>query len=93
MLTFVEFLHGDTWRKPIKPPEDNAVIAMIVKSGLRGVTRSELGSAIDMPSKILDELLDMLVRNAWVTVRWDGENHVYRTLAFAWQLQANGRCR
>jgi len=79
MLTFLEFLHSDEWKKPIKPPEDNKVIAMIVQSGPRGVSRSELGSAIDLPSKVLDEMLEMLARNGWVTVTWDGENHVYRT--------------
>ena len=67
------------WRGPLKAPEDNKIIAMIVRSGQRGVTRSELGSAVTWPTKILDEFLAMLVRNRWVTLTWDGANTVYRT--------------
>ncbi len=79
MQTFLEFLHGDGWEKPIQAPEDNKLISLIVRSGQRGVTRSELGSAVTWPTKIVDEFLAMLVRNSWVTLTWDGENTVYRT--------------
>jgi len=92
MQTFLEFFHGDHWTKPLLPddskvvakvrqqaPEDNKIIALIVRSGRRGVTRSELGSAVTWPTKIVDKFLAMLIRNRWVTLRWDGQNTVYRT--------------
>ena len=53
---------------------------MLVQSGRRGVTRSELGSAIDLPSEVVDEMLEMLARIGWITATWDGQNHVYRTI-------------
>ena len=47
MQTFFEFLHGDGWKKPLLPANNNAVTARIIRSGQQGNTRSDLGTFPD----------------------------------------------
>jgi hypothetical protein len=47
MQTFLEFLHGDNWKKPLLP-DDSKVIRKIVRSGQQAIDTS--GSTTTIPS-------------------------------------------
>jgi hypothetical protein len=61
------------------PPEAENIVPLVAASGMVGMNRKQLGSAIDLEREILDELLDGLVRSGLLTVAWENGVPVFRT--------------
>ena len=78
MLTFWEWHHyADKKPAPIVPQADRAM-HLIQQSGRRGISRGELGAAIDLERHSLDDLLQALAASGQVLVSLEGQRRVYR---------------
>ena len=59
-------------------PEADRVLPVIAQAGPRGMTRGEIGGAIQLERESLDALMDGLVQFGVLTVTWEDGVRVYR---------------
>ena len=71
----------ESWldRRRRGPPEAEKLVPLVAASGMVGMTRKQLGNAIDLERQVLDELLDGLVRSGLLTVTDENGLKVFRT--------------
>ena len=50
-------------------PQADQIVPMVAQTGTRGMSRGQIGGAIDLDRDVLDALLDGLVRFGLLTVR------------------------
>jgi len=60
-------------------PQADLIVPLVAGAGHQGMTRSDIGSAIDLEPDVLDELLAGLVRFGLLNVAWEDRGQVYRT--------------
>ena len=78
MYSFMSWVHrrhgvGDLM------PEADKVVPLVAGAGAAGMTRQQLGHAVDLDRDVLDELLAGLVRVGLLAVSWEIGVPVYRT--------------
>ena len=66
--------------RQVKPPEADRLIPIIANAP-QGISRGEIGAAIKLDRKVLDEFLDGLVRVGVVRVAIENGIRVYRIAA------------
>lgn len=59
-------------------PKCDQVLQIIQKAGRGGIDRGSIGTLIDLPKELLDDLLAALVRFNQVAVTVERGRHVYR---------------
>jgi hypothetical protein len=81
MLTFWEYLGHHAERRPGPlVPQAQLVANLIRDSGRQGISRGKLGSKVDLEPKVLNDLLDGLVRSGGVVAYRLGDYLMYRRL-------------
>jgi len=75
--TFAGWLRGRESR-PVRVPEATRLVHLIAAAGPAGVSRGQLGGAIDLPREVVDQLLDPLVRAGQLRRATEGGLEVYR---------------
>ena len=75
--TFAGWLRGHE-SKPVRVPEATRLVHLIAAAGPAGVSRGQLGGAIDLPREVVDQLLDALVRAGQLRRATEGGVEVYR---------------
>ena len=61
-------------------PESERILPLIAAAGALGMSRKQIGSAVDLDRDVLDQLLAGLVGIGMLTVAWEGGVWVYRTV-------------
>jgi hypothetical protein len=75
--TFAGWLREhESW--PVRVPEATRLVQLVAAAGSAGVTRGQLGGAIDLPREVLDQLLDALVQAGQLRRAAEGGLDVYR---------------
>lgn len=59
-------------------PESDRLLPVISASGSVGMTRHQIGNAVDLDRDVLDQLIAGLVGIGMLTVAWEGGVAVYR---------------
>jgi len=59
-------------------PKADRIVPLIVQAGQQGMTRKEIGAAVDLERDVLDQLLDGLVGFGLLTVGWENGVQVFR---------------
>jgi hypothetical protein len=61
-------------------PEADRIVPMVAATGMVGMSRQQIGHAVDLDRDVLDELLDGLVQLGLLFVAdMEGRRQVYRT--------------
>ncbi len=60
-------------------PQADRVVPLVASAGITGMTRKELGHAINLDRDVLDQLLTGLVQAGQLSLTWEDEIPVYRT--------------
>lgn len=78
MRTFSNWIEE---RRHLHIPASDRVVPLVAAAGAAGMTRRQIGSAIDLEPRVLDALLDALVRSGLLSVTWHDGFLVYRASA------------
>ncbi len=62
-------------------PQGDRLLPVIAASGPTGMTRQQIGNAIDLDRHLLDGLLAGMVSAGLLTLAWEGGVPVYRSTA------------
>jgi hypothetical protein len=76
MRTFAE------WVKSRKPgpvvPQCDLIVRIVRKSGMAGIDRGSIGSQIDLPRELVDEVLKQLLSYGQLSLTMERGRRVYR---------------